>query len=50
MKRPHLPLLDLAADDLPPLLDDVDQEVTLVHQLALLAGRVHLRDRNKGDR
>lgn len=40
---PHLALLDLAADDLPPLLDDVNQEVALFHELPLLAGRIHLR-------
>lgn len=40
---PYLPLLDLAADDLPPLLNDVNQEITLFHELALLAGRVDLR-------
>lgn len=38
----HLALLDLAANDLPPLLDDVDEEVALLHEFALLAGRVHL--------
>ena len=41
---PHLPLLDLAANDLPPLLNDVDQDIALLQELALLAGRVHLRE------
>lgn len=40
---PHLPLLDLAANDLPPLLNDVNQEIALLDELALLTGRVHLR-------
>lgn len=40
---PHLPLLDLAANDLPPLLNDVNQDVALLHELTLLTGRVHLR-------
>lgn len=39
---PHLPLLDLVADDLPPLLNDVYQDITLLQELALLTGRVHL--------
>ena len=38
----YLALLDLGADDLPPLLDDLDEEVTLLQQLALLPRRVHL--------
>lgn len=42
-RSPHLPLLDLVADDLPPLLDDLDQDVALLQELALLTGRVHLR-------
>lgn len=40
---PHLPLLDLAANDLPPLLNDVNQDIALLQELALLAGCVHLR-------
>lgn len=40
---PHLPLLDLAANDLPPLLNDVNQDIALIHELTLLTGRVHLR-------
>jgi len=42
-RSPHLPLLDLVADDLPPLLDDVNQDVALLQELALLAGHVYLR-------
>lgn len=38
----HLPLFDLAANDLPPLLNDVNQQVALLHELALLAGCIHL--------
>lgn len=40
---PHLPLLDLAANELPPLLNDVNQDITLLHELPLLTGRIHLR-------
>lgn len=39
---PYLPLLDLVADDLPPLLNDVNQDIALLQELALLTGRVHL--------
>lgn len=40
---PHLPLLDLVANDLPPLLNNVNQDITLLQELALLTGRIHLR-------
>lgn len=39
---PHLPFLDLAANELPPLLNDVNEDIALLHELTLLTGRVHL--------
>lgn len=38
----YLSLLNLAAYNLPPLLDDVNQDVALLHQFALLVRGVHL--------
>lgn len=39
---PHLRLLDLDGDDLLTLADDLHQLITLLHQLGLVHGCVHL--------
>lgn len=39
----YLALFDLGANDLSPLIDDLDQEIALLHQFALLTGCIHLR-------
>lgn len=41
-KSPYLPFLNLVANYLSPLLDDVDQSVALIQELTLLAGCIHL--------
>lgn len=41
-ETPHLRLLDLDSDDLLALADDLHQLVTLLHQLGLVHGCVHL--------
>lgn len=38
----YLGFLDLDGDDLFPLTDDLHQFITLLHQLGLVHGRVHL--------
>lgn len=47
---PHLPLFDLAANDLPPLLNNVNQDVALLQELALLTGCIHLRTNSQRER
>lgn len=42
MIGPHLPFLNLAANEFPPLLNDVNEDIALLHELTLLTGRIHL--------
>lgn len=43
----YLSFLDLGGYNLPPLLDDVNEKVTLLQQLVFLSGCIYLQTRGK---
>lgn len=47
MTEEYLSFLDLGGYYLSPLLDDVNEQVTLLQQLVFLSGCVYLRTRRK---